>query len=92
MIDDIRARFLPRFAQAAKGRIERARALVASAEWSGIASELHALAGEAALLEVRDVAGLARQVESLARAAKEPEEIARLLEEIARSVEALPIA
>jgi HPt (histidine-containing phosphotransfer) domain-containing protein len=63
----IRSRFLPRFLAIAAGRIERCSKLAERGDWNGITTELHALAGEAALLELRNIADLAREGERLAR-------------------------
>jgi HPt (histidine-containing phosphotransfer) domain-containing protein len=70
MIEEIRARFLPRFLDTARGRLARARDAVANpkaAEPATVAHEIHALAGEAALLELEEVARLARGAEQAAR-------------------------
>ena len=80
----IRSRFLPRFLAIAGGRIERCSQLAERGDWNAITTELHALAGEAALLELRDIANLAREGERLARKPESQGECASIL----RSLEA----
>jgi HPt (histidine-containing phosphotransfer) domain-containing protein len=68
---DVRARFLPRFLESGARRIERARALADRGDFGAVAIELHALAGEAALLQLRSFADLAGQAEDAARGSPE---------------------
>ena len=65
-MEHLRARFLPRFLETARQRLERARVLSAprSREPNKLAMELHALAGEAAMLELGELAQLARTAEA----------------------------
>ncbi|MGZ3420189.1 MAG: Hpt domain-containing protein [Polyangiales bacterium] len=70
MMDELSAAFLPRFLEAARGRITRARKSLQStlsSDRAKVSHELHALAGEAAVLELVDVAELARAAEAIAR-------------------------
>jgi hypothetical protein len=70
MIDELSAVFLPRFLESARGRITRARTSLGSTlptDRAKVSHELHALAGEAAVLELVDVAELARAAEAIAR-------------------------
>ncbi len=70
MIADLRERFLPRFIQTARQRVAKARGALDSAQGMAVAvTEFHALAGEAAILELFDIATLARQGEKAARGA-----------------------
>ena len=69
MIEDLRKRFLPRFVQGGRERVRRALR-ACEGERCSLASaitELHALAGEAALLELHVIAELARAGENAAR-------------------------
>lgn len=64
--DDFRARFLPRFAAVARKRLENAEALIARADPAKagmLAAEMHALAGEAAILGLTEVADAAHEAE-----------------------------
>ena len=79
MTVDIRARFLPRFAKLAAERVERSLVHVAGADWSSITKELHALSGEAALLELRAIEDLAREGERIARTTESSTECERVL-------------
>lgn len=80
MIDELREKFLGRFLAGAKQRLTRARAALDNGDGNSVMHEVHALAGEAAVLEYRDVARLARSAEVQARAwsvARDPEEAER---------------
>ncbi|HJZ87338.1 MAG TPA: Hpt domain-containing protein [Polyangia bacterium] len=99
MIDDLRARFLPRFVAASRARLARSRGLTApaSADPGTLAKELHAMAGEAALIGFPDLADLARATEISARAwasghADAAERCRRNLAELEVAVEALALA
>ncbi len=73
MMDDLRARFLPRFLSTARERLARARtSLEADGTGGGLAGELHALAGEASILGLSRVSELARRGENTARGRVEP--------------------
>lgn len=69
MMEELRRRFLPRFLDSGRARVRRAREACAGGPGAlGIAvAELHALAGEASLLELKEIAVLARAGESAAR-------------------------
>lgn len=72
MIEEIRRRFLPRFAELARERIERGAAIAEKAprdqEALQLARDLHSLAGEAGLLGFGDLIKLARSAEEAATA------------------------
>jgi HPt (histidine-containing phosphotransfer) domain-containing protein len=63
VIDDLRAKFLPRFLDSAQNRLIRARGGLDRGDRTAVLHELHALAGEAGILELTDVARLARGAE-----------------------------
>jgi HPt (histidine-containing phosphotransfer) domain-containing protein len=84
----LRSRFLPRFLAIAAGRIDRCRQLAERGDWNGITTELHALAGEAALLELRNIADLAREGERLARKPESHGECASALRDIEAQIAA----
>ena len=96
MIADLRERFLPRFIQTARQRAARATGALDSAQGMAVAvTEFHALAGEAAILELLDIATLARQGEKAARGASSRgpgearTECERVLGQIEAAVDAL---
>jgi len=66
MLDELRARFKQRFIETARARIARTRSV--DGDMGTAASEMHGLAGEAALLEYAECAKLARAAEGHARA------------------------
>jgi HPt (histidine-containing phosphotransfer) domain-containing protein len=66
VIEDLRSRFMPRFMEASRGRLERARVLFAGGDAPTLAHELHALAGEAMMLDLHTIAENARRGESAA--------------------------
>jgi HPt (histidine-containing phosphotransfer) domain-containing protein len=68
MIEELRAQFRDRFIDSARSHLARARTAAVDADLAVIATELHALAGEAALLEFTDCARFARAGENHARA------------------------
>jgi HPt (histidine-containing phosphotransfer) domain-containing protein len=68
LIDDLRSRFLPRFVETAKSRLARARALFDEGEADALARELHGLAGEARMLDLRSIVEEASRGEMAARA------------------------
>ena len=90
MIDGaaIRNRFLPRFLKLAAERIERCMALAERGDWNALTTEFHALAGEAALLELRPIADLAREGERIARRTESQNECANILRELAKQLAA----
>jgi HPt (histidine-containing phosphotransfer) domain-containing protein len=59
-LDELRARFMGRFLETARGRVQRTAEALAREDARGAWSEMHALAGEAAILGVTNVADLAR--------------------------------
>ena len=68
MIEQIRARYIGRFLETARLRIARGQQLLAARELAGLASELHRLAGDAAMLELGALADVARAGEDTVRA------------------------
>ena len=87
-MDDLLARFLPRFVESARERIRRAGELFAARDFGKLASELHTLAGEASVLGLTEIGALARSAEQLARRAT-TEGCEEKLAQIERSVSAL---
>jgi HPt (histidine-containing phosphotransfer) domain-containing protein len=67
MIEKLRARYMPRFLDAARLRLSRAWEHLEHERLGGVASELHGLAGDAAMLELAEVADAARDGEIAAR-------------------------
>ena len=70
MMDDLYEKFLPQFVELAKARMDRSLELLAKPDHAAITAvirELHAIAGEAGLLGLPQIMGLARQTEDLAR-------------------------
>jgi HPt (histidine-containing phosphotransfer) domain-containing protein len=65
--DALRERFLPVFLATARQRIARAHELAEVSNARALLSEMHALAGEAAVLELREVADHARETERAAK-------------------------
>jgi HPt (histidine-containing phosphotransfer) domain-containing protein len=66
MLEELRSKFRGRFIETARARIARTRG--PDADSGVLVSELHALAGEASLLEFAECARLAREAEQHARA------------------------
>jgi HPt (histidine-containing phosphotransfer) domain-containing protein len=60
MIDELRARFLGRFLEIGRDRVRRALDAVAGGDPRAAWTELHALAGEAALIGLPEIAEIAR--------------------------------
>jgi HPt (histidine-containing phosphotransfer) domain-containing protein len=92
VIEGLRQRFLARFVEGGRERVQRALEACEREprSFETVARELHALAGEAALLELSAVADLAQAGEAAARSAERPADAcARLLREIDRAVAAL---
>ena len=87
---DLRARFLPRFTKIAVERVDRAFGLLERSNWTALVGELHALAGEAALLELAEIAKLAREGEQVARAAATTADCERILEAIRAQIAVIP--
>jgi HPt (histidine-containing phosphotransfer) domain-containing protein len=86
-MEDLRARFLARFIESGHERSRRATAACAQ-RLDLAAGELHALAGEAALLGFAEIDALARRGERAARQ-KAVDECARILGEIDLALAAL---
>jgi hypothetical protein len=69
-MDDLTAKFLPRFARLAHERLRKALESAIDRRRDraeGVAHDLHALAGEAGLLGLEGVIGAARKAEEAAR-------------------------
>jgi HPt (histidine-containing phosphotransfer) domain-containing protein len=60
MLAELRARFMGRFLETARGRVQRTTEAIGRADGRGVWTEMHALAGEASLLGLPGVADLAR--------------------------------
>ena len=88
MLDELRAKFRPRFLATARARVARARA--PEADSGVLAAELHSLAGEASLLEFTECATIARAAEKHARAG-EVRQCRAMLDPLAAAVEALDV-
>jgi HPt (histidine-containing phosphotransfer) domain-containing protein len=67
MFQELRSRFLPKFIQSGRERVRRALEACAADRLDLVTAEVHALSGEAALLEFREIVQLARTAESAAR-------------------------
>ncbi len=68
MLDELRARFRTRFIDTARGRVHRILVLLGQPERAEeLAAELHALAGEAAMLGLDEISETARRGEEAAR-------------------------
>jgi CheY-like chemotaxis protein/HPt (histidine-containing phosphotransfer) domain-containing protein len=68
MLEELRARFRTRFIDTARDRISRCLAMLGDNSSAGnVASELHSLAGEAAMLGFDDISVIARNGETAAR-------------------------
>jgi CheY-like chemotaxis protein/HPt (histidine-containing phosphotransfer) domain-containing protein len=68
MLEELRARFRTRFIDTARDRISRCVAMLGDSSSAGdVASELHSLAGEAAMLGFDDISLVARNGETAAR-------------------------
>jgi HPt (histidine-containing phosphotransfer) domain-containing protein len=72
MMDDLQARFLPRFTALAHTRLAKAREAASSRDFAAAAEtarDLHAIAGEAGLLGLSAIVPVARESEECARRA-----------------------
>jgi HPt (histidine-containing phosphotransfer) domain-containing protein len=87
-IPELRRRFLPRFRSAASAHLLRASEALAKRDMVAFAHAMHALAGEAALLEIQALADPARTADLAARSGS-TEECARLLAEMRKTLENL---
>lgn len=94
MQDELRARFRTRFITTARGRVKKSVGLLGSDDDAKtLMTELHSLAGEAALLGLKDISDSARQGELAARDWLEGDAAAklrcvRLVRQVSRHVEA----
>ncbi len=68
-MEELWHRFRDRFLESSESRLNRARAIIASGDPANdaLASELHALAGEASVLGVETMARMAREAERAAK-------------------------
>ena len=95
MLEELRARFRTRFIDTARDRIRRCLAMLGESSSAGnVASELHSLAGEAAMLGFDDISVLARNGEAAARrwlagSTAAHVECARVVRSLGREVEAM---
>ncbi|MBI5478746.1 MAG: response regulator [Deltaproteobacteria bacterium] len=87
---DVRDRFLPRFLDIARQRQRRAGVLLARRRGGPAAAELHALAGEAAMLDLGEIADAARAAKAAARRG-DLEGCLRDLHSLAQQVEELDV-
>lgn len=100
MIDEMRARFGPRFIETARGRIRRSLELLGKPnETEQLITELHSLAGESAMLGLQKISDTARSGEKYAKewakgattaklyCARSVRSLSQQLEEFAASVE-----
>ena len=62
-IVDLRTKFLPKFVEGARERLERGRAHLAQGRTMALAREMQALAGEASLLAFHELSQVARTAE-----------------------------
>jgi HPt (histidine-containing phosphotransfer) domain-containing protein len=94
-MDEITAKFLPRFAALSRDRLTRAIEVATARRKEGaeqVARELHALAGEAGLLGLEQVTGVARRAEEAARrfagsaGGEEADELLEWLQKLERAV------
>jgi HPt (histidine-containing phosphotransfer) domain-containing protein len=69
VIEEIRAKFLPRFVTTARQRLEKAQQLIADGAPAApaIAADLHTIAGEASIMGLHEVADIAREGERAVR-------------------------
>ena len=69
MMEEIRAKFLPRFVSSARQRLERASKLISDGANAApsIATDLHTIAGEASIMGLHEVAAMARDTERAVR-------------------------
>ena len=94
MQDELRARFRTRFIDTARGRVRKSVELLGSPDGAKeLMTELHSLAGEAALLGLKDISAAARKGELAARDWLEGDNAAklrcvRLVRQVSRHVEA----
>jgi HPt (histidine-containing phosphotransfer) domain-containing protein len=92
MIEEgLRVRFLSRFLESARQRLERARELEAVGEEGAlgdVANEMHGLGGEAAMLEFSEISRIAQSCERAARGG-DRDAVRRGLEGLRRATEAL---
>jgi CheY-like chemotaxis protein/HPt (histidine-containing phosphotransfer) domain-containing protein len=95
MLEELRARFRTRFIDTARDRIRRCLAMLSESSSAGnVASELHSLAGEAAMLGFDEVSVLAHDGEAAARrwlagSTAAHVECARVVRSLGRAVDAM---
>jgi len=95
MLEGLQERFRAEFLRTARGRLDRAlSALESLATEPTVRNEMHALAGEAALIGFQEVAEAARAAEKLAKAALQGDVVAqgkcaRAFRKVKRAVEVL---
>jgi HPt (histidine-containing phosphotransfer) domain-containing protein len=87
-MDDLVARFLPRFVESANERLRHATELLGARDFAKLGGELHTLAGEASVLGLAEISTLARSAEQLTRRGTF-DGVAEKLAEIERHVAAL---
>ncbi|HWU88915.1 MAG TPA: Hpt domain-containing protein [Kofleriaceae bacterium] len=95
MMDDLYEKFLPQFVDLARVRLERALETIARSDpnaMTAVIRELHAIAGEAGLLGLGPIMGLARQAEDLAKrlrdsSATDASPLVAALEELKQALE-----
>jgi hypothetical protein len=77
------------FAKLAAERVARVLARIAEGDLAAVAAELHALSGEAALLQLRGIAELAREGEGIARKGDAVAECERVVRALGAQIDAL---
>jgi HPt (histidine-containing phosphotransfer) domain-containing protein len=91
VIEALRERFLDRLIESARRRLEHARALEEAGDdrsLDGVANELHGLGGEASMLELTEIALMARSCEAAARQ-RDRDAVRRGLESLRAATEGL---
>src|SRR4051794_15444109 len=76
-LDAIRAKLLPKFVASARDRVARARAAITDNLPSRVRDEMHAITGDANMLNQHEVAELARQSSAHAKAWESGDVVAR---------------
>jgi HPt (histidine-containing phosphotransfer) domain-containing protein len=76
VIDKLQSRFLPRFLASARQRLAAGHAMLEKDNATGAFAECHALAGEAAILGLVEIADAARGAERAAKEWREREDLA----------------
>jgi len=93
-MDELWHRFRDRFLESSEHRLKRARAIIASGDPANdaLASELHALAGEASVLGVEGMARMAREAERAAKSWSMAAQDAARTEACKAAIEGLDVA